>query len=290
MKKLLLLASVVFAPTGFAQKISNKIGFKKGQKYELVTEMKRNTSSEMMGQSMESTVNSTMTESYDIEDVNSNGIVIEYKVKRLTFSANGMGGSQEFDSEKEDDRKGEIGKILEKSLKNKYKMTIDPYGKIISVKADDDNPNPEKNAEQDAIAGIVSTQLGLNFTVPKEGDISIFKFLPGREISSSDTWVDSSNSNGVNRLTTYKVNSVKGNDVVLDYTEQVSVNTTQNIMGTDASFKSNDKTTGQVILDKNTGVLKQKTATIETKGTIEGQGMTVPTSGTTQMTVTVKNS
>jgi hypothetical protein len=68
------------------------------------------------------------------------------------------------------------------------------------------------------------------------------------------------------------------------------VNTTQNIMGTDASFKSNDKTTGQVILDKNTGVLKQKTATIETKGTIEGQGMTVPTSGTTQMTVTVKNS
>lgn len=289
MKNLLLLVSIAFATTGFSQKISNKLGLQKGQKYEFVTEMKRSSTSEMMGQSMESTITSSMTESYDIEDVNSNGIVIEYKVKRLTFKANGMGGSQEFDSEKEADRKGEIGKILEKSLKNKYKMTIDPYGKIVSVKADDDNPNGEKNAEQDAIAGIVSSQLGLNFSVPKEGDISAFKFLPAREIGSSDTWIDSSNSTGVNRKTTYKVNSIKGNDLVLDYTEEVNVNTTQNIMGTEASFKSNDKTSGQVILDKNTGVLKQKTATIETKGSIEGQGMTVPTTGSTQMTITVKS-
>lgn len=290
MKKLFLLVSLALTLTGICQKVSNQIGFQKGQKLEITTETKKNSSSEMMGQKMESTVTSTMTEIYDIEEVNANGTVIEYKVKRLVFSANGMGGSQEFDSEKDGDRKGELGKLLEKGLKNKYKMTVDPFGKITAVKADDDNPNAKKSEEDAAIAGIVSSQLGLNFGLPKSGDLSIFKFLPTREIGQGDTWVDSINANGVNKKTWYKVNSINASDLVLDYTEEVAVNTTQQIMGTEASFKSNDKTSGQVTLDKKTGLLKQKTATVETSGTIEGQGMKVPTTGSTTMTITVKAS
>ncbi len=290
MKKIFLLVSFFCTLTGFAQKINNKIGFQKGQKLEISTETKKSSTSEMMGQSMESTVTSTMTEIYDVEDVNNTGAVIEYKVKRLVFSANGMGGSQEFDSEKEGDRKGELGKILEKSLKNKYTMSVDQYGKIVSVKADDDNPNGKKADEQDPLAGIVSSQLGLNLGLPKQGDRSIFNILPAVEVGQGDKWTDSSNINGINRKTYYKVNSITANDLLLDYTEEVNVNTTQQIMGTDATFKSEDKTSGQITLDKKTGLLKQKTATVESKGTIEGQGMTVPTTGTTTTTIKVKTS
>jgi hypothetical protein len=59
-------------------------------------------------------------------------------------------------------------------------------------------------------------------------------------------------------------------------------------MGTQASIKSDDKVTGQVIIDRATGLLKQKTATMNTNATMEAQGMTIPSTGKTTITVTVK--
>jgi len=290
MKKILLVASITLSINGFAQKVNGQLAFPKGQKLELITETKKTSTMEMMGQSMESTVNSTMTEVYDIEDAGANGATIEHKVKRLVFTANGMGNSQSFDSEKEEDRKGEMGKMLEKGLKNKYKMTIDASGKIVTVKVDDDNPNATKNGESDAMAGLVSSQLGLNLGLPKPGDVSIFKILPNREVAQGDTWTDTSSSNGQKRTTVYKVNSITASDVILDYTEDININTTQQIMGQDASIKADDKVTGQVTLDKNTRLLKRKTATIDTKATMEAQGMSIPSTGKTTITVTLKAS
>lgn len=290
MKKILLIASIILSINGFAQKVNGKLSFQKGQKLEMVTETKKTTAMELMGQSMETTVSSTVTEVFDIEDANADSAVIEHKIKRMVFTAEGMGNSQSFDSEKEEDRKGEIGKLMEKSLKNKYTLTVDAYGKILALKADDDNPNGTKNAEADAMADLASTQLGFNLSLPKTGEASIFKVLPGREVGQGDTWTDSSSSNGQKITTVYKVNSITASDIILDYTSAININTTQQIMGTDASIKSDDKVTGQITLDKATGLLKQKTATIDSKATMEAQGMSIPSTGKTTVTVSLKAS
>ena len=290
MKKILLIASIALSLNGFAQKVNGKLNFQKGQKLELVTETKKTNAMEVMGQAMETTVNSTVTEVFDIEDIKDGSATIEHKIKRMVFTAEGMGNSQSFDSEKEDDRKGEMGKLMEKSLKNKYKMTIDPYGKIVAVKADDDNPNGNKKTEEDAMADLASTQLGLSLALPKPGEASIFKILPPREIGQGDTWTDSSSANDQKITTVYKVNSITDTDIILDYTSDVSINTTQQIMGTDASIKADDKVTGQITIDKATGLLKQKTATIDSKATMEAQGMSIPSTGKTTVTVTLKAS
>jgi len=290
MKRLILIACIGLSFHGWAQKINGKISFPKGKKYELITETKKTSTAEMMGQAMESSVSSTLTESFDIEDASANGATIEHKVKRLVFTANGMGNSQSFDSDKEGDRNGEMGKMLEKSLKNKYKMTVDASGTITSVKTDDDNPNTSKNAEEEAVAGLVSSQLGFNINTPKNGDASIFKILPNKELAAGDSWTDSASANGQKRTTVYKVKTITDTDVVLDYTEDVNINTTQQIMGQDASIKSDDKATGQVTIDKKTGLLKQKTATIDTKATMEAQGMSIPTTAKTTLTITLKAS
>ncbi len=287
MKKILLIASLAFSVNSFAQNTSGKLNFQKGQKLEMVTETKKTTTMELMGQPMESTVNSTITQVFDVADANADSATIEHKIKRLVFAAEGMGNSQSFDSEKESDRKSEMGKIMEKNLKNKYKMTVDAYGKVISVKADDANP-ATKNAEADAMAELASSQLGLSIGLPKSGDASIFKILPGKQISQGDTWTDSASSNGQKRRTVYKVSGITDTDILLDYTEAININTTQQIMGTDASIRSDDKVTGQITLDKATGLLKQKTATIDSTATMEAQGMSIPSTGKTIITITVK--
>ena len=287
MKHLLIVGLLFISVAGFSQKISNKISFQNGQKLEVVTEVKKTANMHLMGQNMETVITSTVTESYDVENASADSAVIEYKVKRMVANVSGgMGGSQSFDSEKDADRKGELGKLLEKALKNKYRMTVDATGKVISVKADDDNPNG-KNAENDALSQLIASQFGFGFSVPSVGDASIFKILPPRELAVNDSWLDSSNANGQKRTTTYKITSLTDTEVHIDYNEEINTDTQQEMMGTQAKVRSTDTSTGKLVLDRTTGLLKQRTYTMVSKGTMEGQGMTIPSSGTTTVTVTV---
>lgn len=287
MKKILLFASITLSVSGFAQKVNGRLSFTKGQKLELVTETKKSSTSEMMGQSMQATVSSTITEVFNVEDANAGGATLEHQVKRLVFKANAMGTDQSFDSDNESDRNSENGKFLQQPLKNTYKLTVDPYGKVTGVKSTSDSAKGS-SPDAEAMLGIMSMQLGVNFGVPKLGESSIFKILPNKEVKSGDTWTDSIAANGQKRTTVYKVNSITANEIVLDYTETVNVNSTQQIMGMEASIKSDDKVVGQIILDKTSGLLKQKTATIDSKANMEAQGMTIPSTGKTTITITVK--
>jgi len=286
MKKIISLALVFAAVTGFAQKVNNKLSFQKGQKLEVVYETNKNSSVELMGQAMETKVNSTLTELLDVEDVHDQGTTLEHKIKNLKFTLNTPMQNESFDSEK-DAGKGDVGKLLEKSLKNKYTMTLDPTGKVISVKGDDDNPNDTSQNMAD-MAGLLSAQLGLNLTLPKAGEASSFKILPEREVGISDTWTDSTSAEGQTRKTTYTVKNITAGEILLDYTEQLNINTQQQIMGVDANIVTNDKTTGTIVLDKATGLMKQKTSATEEEGTIEAQGQKIPIKGKTNVTVTVR--
>jgi hypothetical protein len=290
MKKLILPAALLLSLTGFAQSTPTKLNFPKGQKLELVTEMKKATNIEVMGQSMETNITSTMTEHFDIENADASGATIEHKVKRLVLnSTGGMGGDMSFDSEKESDMKGDMGKMLEKGLKNKYTMNVDAMGKVTAVKLDDDNPNAKKDEQAEAMAAMMSQQMGVNFGVPEVGSTIIMKVLPNREVKAAETWVDTSSKNGRKSTINYKVNSITATDVVLDYTQTVETNTTQQIMGQEATIKSSEKAAGQITVDKATGLLKQKTATVETSGTISAQGMDIPVTDKTTLTITVKS-
>lgn len=284
MKKAALLAALAFSLTGFAQ--TGKTGFQKGQKLEMTTEIKKTSAMELMGQSMESTVSSTMTTVYDVKDVTASGSVVEHKVKRLLFSADAMGKTQTFDSEKQGDMDGEMGNILGKSIKNKYTLTLDPAGKVTAVKLDDDNPNDEEAA---MMAEIISSQLGLPISIPKIGSSTAFYTLPARQLKKGDNWTDSSNMDGKKSRTAYTVNNVTDADIVLDYTEDTDIDSKMNIMGTEANVTSKNKATGQMTFDRKTGILRQKTATVDSEGSIEAQGQTIPNKDKTTITITVKS-
>ncbi|GAB4094373.1 DUF6263 family protein [Flaviaesturariibacter terrae] len=290
MKKLFLFAALAFSLNGFAQKVSGKIGFQKGQKLEVVTESKRNSSQELMGQTMESTMNSTTTEIFDVQDATAASATIEHKTKRFQFSAEGMGQSQTFDSEKPDDLKGEMGQVIDKKvLKNKYTMTIDAFGKVTAVKADDDNPNGSKKDEEAGMAEMLAQQLGGNFALPKAGDPTMFSILPGnREVSTGDSWSDSTAAEGTRTKRNFVVKSITADQVVLDFTAETKIEKTIELMGNEASVHTSDKSSGSIIIDRKTGLVRSMTTTGKTEGTVDVQGMSVPVTADTTTTVTVK--
>jgi len=281
MKRIFFALALTISVTSFAQ-----LSFQKGQKLEVVTDIKKTSSLELMGQAIESKVNATLTEMFDVTNSAANAFTIEHKVKRLVFDAEGMQGKQTFDSEKEGDRSGEIGKLVEKALKNKYTMTLDATGKVTAVKLDDDNP--KGNSEADAVVGLISMQTGANLATPKAGDVTEFKILPAKTLKQSDTWTDTSSAEGTKEKTIYTVKSVSDNEITLDYTKETSISTKQMMMGTEASVNGTNKAVGTAVVDKKTGILKTKTETIDSDMTLEAQGQSIPVKEKSTRTITVK--
>ncbi|RYZ22809.1 MAG: hypothetical protein EOO16_07610 [Chitinophagaceae bacterium] len=290
MKKALLFGALALSLNGFAQKVTGKLNLSKGQKFEVVTETKTNATQEVMGQSMEISSNSTFTEVYDVQEAGANGAALEHKVKRLQVSSEGgPGQGMTFDSEKPEDRKGEMGQMIDKKvLKNKYTMMVDAFGKVTGVKADDDNPNGKK-AEDDGMAAMMLQQMGAGgASLPKAGDKSFFSVLPEKEVAVGDTWDEAVKKDGADNKRTYKVTAVSGDAITVEYTSQTKVVKEMSMMGQTANIDMNEKGNGTVVIDRKTGVVRTITGTSKNEGNVEVQGMTIPVTSTTNTTVTVK--
>lgn len=285
MKQLFLVAALAFATTGFAQKVNNKLTFQKGQKLEMTSKVNTLISMEMMGQAMESKIDATVTRLFDVEDVTNNSATIEHKVRRIQMNFEApMQGVQTFDSDNEKDMKGDGGKVMEKALKNKYSMTVDAGGKITAVKADDNNPNNTPKKEDADMMSTALAQFAAGFDLPKTGDTSEFMILPPKELAKGESWTDSSK----NIKTVYTLADVTDADIIVNYTEEASTSRIQEAMGQEITMNSKDKTTGKIILDKKSGLLKEKTATTNSEGNMEMAGQSMPMNTKTTKTVTVK--
>lgn len=284
MKQFFLVAAIAISVTGFSQKVPNKLHFQKGQKLEMVAKVNSVISMEMMGQAMDTKIDATITRVFDVNDVTNGAATIEHKMKRMQMNIEApMAGTQTFDSENEKDMKGEGGKAMEKALKNKYSMTVDAGGKITAVKADDDNPNKTESAEgADMMSGAMAG-MAAGMELPKAGDLSEFKILPEAGAAKGESWTDTTGGNKA----MYTVTDITDADILINYTEEGTTEKTQEANGMELKISSKDKTTGKITIDKKTGLLKEKTGTTTSEGTMDMMGQTVPMNTKVTKVITV---
>ena len=284
MKNTFLAIAIITALNSSAQN-GNTLSFPKGQKLEMTAQTKAVITQQVMGQSMDMNVNSIIVRSFDIEEVKNGTARIEHKIKKLQFDFDAMGQAQTFDSDKPEDMKSEIGKSLEKSIKNKYSMSVDPTGKIISVKADDDNPNKEAESE-DMMANVMG-QFAEGLEVPKSGDIISLKVATSGDFAKGKTWTDSL-SGGESGTVKYTVSNVSTNEVLIDYVSEGTTKKKQEVgAGMEMDVNLKNKTTGIITLDKKTGLLKKRTVDSQGSGTMEVMGQSIPMKSKITGTITV---
>lgn len=267
MKTLLLLLLAFTTYFSSAQEISNKLVFSKGQKIEI--EMKINSSIQSMGAT---TVDATITRILDVQDLVNGNAVIEHKIGRIQANVVSMMGNESFDSENESDMKGSVGKKLEKSLKNKYTMTVDGTGRVVSVRKDDGNPNTEAGTPEPNLLGTLLAGVVDGIEVPEIGSSTEFRILPDEKVKQGDTWTDTS----AGKKVVYTLSGITDSTILIAFTEEVKINRTEEMMGMEIKISSNEKTTGNITLNRATGLLKNKTANTETEGNTEMMGQTVP--------------
>jgi hypothetical protein len=281
MKNIFLSFLLAAGVSGVAQKVSNKVSFKTGQKLEITTNMNMTTQM-MMGETTGSTVT---TEVYDVKEAGDNGATLEKSTKsmKLTFSL--MGQEKSFDSDKPEDLKGDLGEPLKKILDTKAEFTVDPTGKIIAVK---EGTARKKDDNSQNMMSMVLSQMNMSTATPKAGMASLFKLLPGYEVGKGDKWTDTTVVDGKNFRTDYTLKEITESDVILDYVSSGEFATKQEMMGMTLDSKGNLKSNGTITLDRNTGLLKQKTSSNTTESTMNVAGQEMASTAKISTVTTVK--
>jgi hypothetical protein len=287
MKKIFFLtAGSLFSFLCFSQKITAKLKFEQGQTLEVTMSVKTTIAQQAMGQSIDFNVDAGADHSYKVTNTTDDNTTLNHSVQRINFSFDGMGQKRKFDSKEEKDLKGPFGKPVKDILEKKYDIIIDPAGKTLMAV-----PEKIQLSETDSRLAIITTMLKdvLDLVQPPQKDkASFFGILPGKEVGKGDTWTTTTQTASGTIDAAYVLSSISDSAILVDFVESSVTVTKAEMMGSETTTTMNNKSTGKIILDPVTGILREKTITTESNGNTESSFGTMPVTSKTTTVIKVR--
>jgi hypothetical protein len=288
MKKVfvIILTALIPSVNAFSQKVSGKLVFQQGQSLSITIEVKNKVSQEAMGNAIDFTVDGTASHSYKVTNTTEDNSTLHHDVKKIVFNFDGMGAKQSFNSDNKKDLEGFFGPAIKDILSKSFDMIIDPAGKTLMVK-----PEKMELAKVDDRLAIVLNMLKDVTSVvypPKKNEPSFFKVLPDTAVAINDSWVEASEDVNGKKNVVYTLSMITDSTIVVDMKGKSSAITKAEMMGMPVTTNMNNSFTGKIILDKATGIIREKTIITESNGSTEAMGGNMPTTSKTTMTIYVK--
>lgn len=278
---LLLMVSVTSA-----QKVGGKLKFEQGQILEINMQVKSTIAQQAMGQAIDFTVDAAGTHSYKVTNTTEDNNTLNHSVQHISFAFDGMGQKKNFDSKEEKDLNGQFGKPVKDMLDKKYDIIIDPNGKVLMAM-----PEKVQLAETDSRMAIITNMLKDLMDLvqpPQKGKPSFFKVLPENEVGKGDSWTESYQTETGKFDAAYAVADINDSTIVVDFAAKSVTVTKAEMMGNETTTTMNNKSTGKIILDRATGIIKEKTINTESNGNTEASFGTLPVTSKTTTTIFVK--
>lgn len=288
MKYILTVTSAFFfiPLISFCQKVTGKLKFDQGQTFEVTMDVKTTIAQQAMGQAIDFNVDAAANHSYKVTNATEDNNTLNHQVQHISFSFDGMGQKRKFDSNEEKDINGPFGKPIKDMLEKKYDIIVDPTGTVKMAM-------PEKIvlAETDSRMAIITSMLKDVLDLvqpPQKGKPSFFKVLPDGEGGKGDTWTTTSVANGGKIDAAYSISDITDSTIVVDFAENSVSVTKAEMMGSETITTMNNKSTGKIILDRLTGIIKTKTISTESNGNTEASFGTLPVTSKTTTVITVR--
>ena len=279
------ILTFTFSTTLFAQKITGTLKFEQGQTLAITMKLKTTITQEAMGQAIDFNVDGVAAHLYKVTNTTEDNNTLHHQLQQITFNFDGMGQKRSFDSNNEKDMNGEFGKPIKELLGKSFDMIIDPTGKVLMVK-----PEKIENAKMDDRMAIITNMLKDLLDIvqpPPKGSASFFKVLPEKAVDTNDSWNESSESPTGKSNTTYTIAAITDSTIVVNFTGNSVTVSKAVMMGNETTTTMNNKTSGKIILDKKTGIIREKTTTIESNGSTDVMGGTLPVTSKTMIVVVV---
>ncbi len=287
MKRITISLFSLFAISAIAlaQKVTGKLKFEQGQTLEVSMKVKSTISQQFGGQAIDFIVDATGKHSYKVTNTTEDNSTLNHQVQRIAFTFDGMGQKMGFDPDKEKDLNGPFGKTVKDMLEKKYDIIIDPAGKVMMAM-------PEKVvlSEMDSRMAIITSMLKDVLDLvqpPQKGSPSFFKVLPDGEGGKGDSWTTSYQTSSGKVKADYTISDINDSTIVVDFDENSVTITKAEMMGSETTTTMNNKSTGKIILDLVTGIMREKTINTTANGNTEASFGTLPVTSKTTTVITV---
>ena len=279
----LALLTVIILP---AQKVLVKPQFAEGETYIITVELKNTTSQQAAGQPIDFSVSGTAIHSYHVIDIDSsnNSTILHHQPEHFTYSFDGMGQQRKFDSGKEEDMTSQPGSYFKELLDKTFDLTIDSTGNTLMAVPEMISLSGQKGG-MIIVMNMIKDLTDIIYP-PGKREKNFFAVLPAYEVGVGDTWTDSVNTENEKSVTENTLSAITDSTIVVIFKTKSSSTTKMQMMGGDATSNMNSSATGQIIVDKETGIIREKTTTTDANGTTETTVGTVPTTG--KMTIVIK--
>jgi hypothetical protein len=269
-----------------AQTADSRLSIQKGQEILIRMEFTNNRIQTAGAQVINFRLNGFAVHKYTVTDVTANSIKLHHEIQQTGFSFDGMGQKKNFDSGNEEDQKGPFAPYFKEILSRKFDITIDTSGRTIVAtpeKTELSKPDDKLVTITDMLKPIIDLVYP-----PTRGSASFFHVLPAGTKSVGSTWTETTDTESEKSTTGYTISSMTDSTITVDFKTTATCNSKTEMMGRLTKTIVNNASTGNIIVDRNTGLLKEKTVTTDTNGTTEAMGGTVPISGKLNVSVVVK--
>ncbi len=268
MKRIFLAAALIAAIGTSAQTVNKKIALDKGQQIEQVNKVSALITQEMMGQTMEISMESNMTSLVEVKDRDANGFKLASTLKKMTMNMTAMGNEQKFDSDKPEDMNGPIGQGLKDKINVAKEYAVNKEGIVTAAQQ-----NSATKADPNSIMGGMMN----GAADEKEGaQFSALANLPATGVKVGQSWSDSTTDGDSKTINTYTLRSLSGNDGIVDVKSNLVINRELEQQGMTMQMAMSGNITGEYSFDVKTGVIKNRKMKTVASGTIDVMGQSVP--------------
>jgi hypothetical protein len=286
MKKLICFIFLI-SSIAQGQKISSRLNFQQGQDYQVEMTVKSTISQQAMGQSIDIDINANAIHDFKVTNSTEDNTTLNHSIRHISFLFDGMGQKKNFDSDLEKDQNSQSGKPVMELLSKKYDIIIDTSGKtMVAV--------PEKiqlSAGNNQMA-FISGMLKEIFTLvqpPAKGTACFFKVLPDTGAVFKRPWTESYINESGKFDAAYTISDINDSTIVVDFAANSVTVSKLEMMGGETTTTLNNKSTGKIILDRSTGIMKEKTFETNSSGNAETSFGTLPLTSKTTTTIRIKN-
>jgi len=265
----------IVAITTSAQTATGKLILAKGQKLLIDNDIKTISNQEMMGQSMEIISDAKMLYEVEVKEKKSNSYLISTTLTKVLSSGSAMGQEMKFDSEKKEDLESETGKAFKDQLNISMEAEFNENAQVVNA-VKKDTAASSGNQMMDMMkkfAGASGAELN--------GASAAFTIIPSGK-KPGDTWSDSLITDAVKTYTTYTFKALDGKNATITSTGKQFTKMKVEQQGMEINISMDGTLLTEGIIDISTGLIKQKTTTLNGISTTEVMGQSIP--GTTKVT------
>ncbi len=262
-----------------------RLSFEQGQTLEINLQIKSSFSQQAMGQAIDFHVDGSAIHLYRVTNATDDNSTLRHEMKRISFQFEGMGQKTNFDSDNKKDLDGRFGQPVKDVLDKTYDMIIDPNGKVLMV-----HPEKIENKLADERMRIITDMLRELLGVvqpPKKGEGSFFRVLPENEAAIGESWSESGQTDNGTFTHVYTLAEVNDSTILVNLNGTSTATTKADMMGMETTTNLNNKTTGVIVVDKATGIVRSKKFETESTGNTQIMGNAIPISSKTTTDIQV---